>query len=258
MSTVRNKIVGNKIVDTVYVDEGTPIPRHIAIIMDGNGRWARRRDLRRLNGHHEGIKALKRTVKAAQEIGLDILTVYAFSTENWSRPAIEVDGLVTLLREQLDSNLSTFVKNNIRVRIIGSRRGLSSSVLEILENTEEQTSHNTGLFFIIAFNYGSRREIVEAARSFASDVKKGKRVPEELNEELLGTYLYTTGIPDPDLLIRTSGVFRISNYLLWQMAYTEIMVTDTLWPDFGKSDLIAAIRDYQSRERRYGKTSDQI
>lgn len=224
--------------------------------MDGNGRWAQKRSLKRLNGHHEGIEALKRTVKAAQEIGLDILTVYAFSTENWSRPGEEVNSLIGLLRNQLDINLSIFIENNIRVKIIGSRCRLTESVLKTLEYVEEKTSSNTGLIFIVAFNYGSRREIVEAARAFAKDVKNGRRNPEDLTEKLLEKYLYTAEIPDPDLLIRTSGVFRVSNYLLWQMAYTEIIVTDKLWPDFGKSDLIAAIQDYQHRERRYGKISD--
>lgn len=225
--------------------------------MDGNGRWAQQRSLQRLKGHYEGAEALKRTVKAAQEFGIEYLTVYAFSTENWGRPQEEVEGLMSLLKVQLDTSLPDLVENNIRLRVIGSRSSLKSSILKMIEKAEETTRQNTGLTLVIAFNYGSRREMVEAMQAFARDVKDGRHAPEDLDEALFSQYLYTTGIPDPDLLIRTSGVSRISNYLLWQLAYTEIVVTDTFWPDFKREDFEAALNNYLTRERRYGKVSNQ-
>lgn len=233
-------------------------PRHVAIIMDGNGRWAQRRALQRLKGHYEGAEALKRTVKAAREFGVEYLTVYAFSTENWSRPQDEVEGLLSLLKFQLKDSLPELIENNIRLKIIGSRNSLKPSILKMIESAEAATQECTGLTLVIAFNYGSRREIVEAMQQFAQDVKDGKRLPEDLTEALFSDYLYTKGIPDPDLLIRTSGVSRISNYLLWQLSYAEIIVTETFWPDFTRKDFEEALQNYQGRERRYGKISDQL
>jgi len=226
--------------------------------MDGNGRWAQKRALQRLKGHYEGAEVLKRTVRVAQEFGIEYLTVYAFSTENWSRPHEEVEGLMSLLKFQLESSLPDLIAKNIRLKVIGSRKSLKPSILKMIETAEAATKECTGLTLVIAFNYGSRREMVEAMQQFAQDVKDGKRLPEDLTEELFSDYLYTRGIPDPDLLIRTSGVSRISNYLLWQLSYAEIVVTETFWPDFTHKDFEEALQNYQGRERRYGKISDQL
>ncbi|MBN9343973.1 MAG: isoprenyl transferase [Holosporales bacterium] len=230
-------------------------PRHIAIVMDGNGRWAKVRGLERLKGHYEGAEALKRTIQAAVELEIQYLTVYAFSTENWNRPEDEVKGLMVLLRHHLETGLDELIEKNIQLKFIGFHDRLEPSLRKSIDKAVEKTAHNTGLVLCIAFNYGGRGEIVEAARQISEKVKKGEFNPEDLNEKIFAEHLLTQGLPDPDLFIRTSGVYRLSNYLLWQMAYTEMIFLDTQWPDFKKEDLINAISEYQQRERRFGKVS---
>ena len=224
------------------------LPRHVAIIMDGNGRWARQRRLPRVAGHKAGIKAVRDTVETAARLGLEVLTLYAFSQENWKRPRSEVDTLMGLLQEYLRKEIRTLVDNKIRFLVIGRMADLDESIQRELDEAIQATRANTGLVFNIALSYGGRAEIVDACRSV---LRKGIR-PEELNEGELSRHMYTAGQPDPDLLIRTSGELRVSNFLLWQIAYSEIWVTPTLWPDFRRLHLFEAILDYQRRERRYG------
>jgi undecaprenyl diphosphate synthase len=224
------------------------LPAHVAIIMDGNGRWAARRHLPRVEGHRAGIDSVRDTVETGARLGLDVLTLFAFSVENWKRPASEVSTLMTLLKIYLRSELETLLRNNIRFRAIGRTEELSAEIQHELSVAAERTSHATGMLFNIALNYGGRAEIVDAARrAIAAGVR-----PEELDEERFAQFLYTAGQPDPDLLIRTSGEMRVSNYLLWQIAYAEIYVTDTLWPDFRRRHMLEAVLAYQKRERRYG------
>ncbi|HJZ67078.1 MAG TPA: isoprenyl transferase [Blastocatellia bacterium] len=229
------------------------LPRHVAIIMDGNGRWAARRRLPRIVGHRAGADAVRRTVETAARLGLECLTLYAFSTENWKRPKYEVRALMDLLVEYVRKELHSLKENNIQFRMLGRTDDLYLSVLEQIRKAELATFQNTGLRLSIALNYGSRAEIVDAVKRVACDVAAGRIDPEEINEEIVHRNLYTRALPDPDLLIRTSGEMRISNFLLWQIAYAEIHVTDTLWPDFDERDLFAALLDYQSRDRRYGR-----
>lgn len=228
------------------------LPRHIAIIMDGNGRWARRRGLPRVHGHRAGMLALKETVKACLELGIKVLTVYAFSTENWKRPSEEVQALMDLLVEYVDRELDELVKEGVRVRQIGLRSGLPGSALAAIQRAEEKTAGNERLVFNIALNYGGRSEIVVAARALAEKVKAGSMQPEQIDEESFAAHLFTAGLPDPDLLIRPAGDLRISNFLLWQLAYTEFWLTSIFWPDFRRYHLLQAIVDYQQRERRFG------
>ncbi|PZO81392.1 MAG: isoprenyl transferase [Micavibrio aeruginosavorus] len=228
-------------------------PRHIAIIMDGNGRWANQRGLPRTAGHHQGVEACKRVVRAAGELGVEYLTLFGFSSENWSRPAEEVKELMRLLRIFLRAETADLHRNNVRLQVIGSRKELADDIVELIENTEKLTRENTGLNLVIALNYGGRNEILHAAANYARFVaEKGLTACLETAEEYFADGLMTAGIPDPDILIRTSGEQRISNFLLWQCAYTEFMYTTVLWPDFGKTDLENAIADFQKRERRYG------
>jgi undecaprenyl diphosphate synthase len=229
------------------------LPRHVAIIMDGNGRWAARRSMPRLVGHRAGADAVRRTVETAARLGLECLTLYAFSTENWKRPRFEIRALMDLLTEYLRKELHSLRENNIQFRMIGRSEELNISVLEQIRKAELSTFQNTGLRLNIALNYGSRAEIVDAVRKLAREVAAGRLCPDEVDEELIHRNLYTRALPDPDLLIRTSGEMRISNFLLWQIAYAELHVTETLWPDFGERDLFAALIDYQRRERRYGR-----
>ncbi|AIL12934.1 UDP pyrophosphate synthase [Candidatus Paracaedimonas acanthamoebae] len=231
------------------------LPRHIAIVMDGNGRWAKARGLERLKGHYEGAEALKRTIQAAVELGIQYLTVYAFSTENWHRPEEEVKGLMVLLRHHLETGLDELIEKNIQLKFIGFYDRIEPDLKKSIDKAVNKTAHNTGLVLCIAFNYGARAEIVEAARQVSEKVKKGELILEDLNEKIFAEHFLTQGLPDPDLFIRTSGVYRLSNYLLWQMAYTEMIFLDTQWPDFKKEDLINAISEYQQRERRFGKIS---
>ena len=224
------------------------VPRHVAIIMDGNGRWAGQRHLPRVEGHRAGIEAVRDAVETSARLGLEVLTLYAFSVENWKRPAAEVSTLMMLLKRYLRSELSTLLHNNIRFKVIGRLDALSPDVLAELTDTERRTAGNTGMRFNIALNYGGRAEIVDAARrALAAGLE-----PDDLDEDRFAGFLYTEGQPDPDLLIRTSGEMRISNFLLWQIAYAEIWVTDTLWPDFRCRHLLEAVLAYQKRDRRYG------
>jgi undecaprenyl diphosphate synthase len=227
------------------------LPKHVAVIMDGNGRWAAERRLPRVEGHRAGIESVRDTVESSARIGIDVLTLYAFSVENWKRPETEVIALMGLLRQYLRLELKTLLKNNIRFNVIGQRDRLSRQVREELEAAEKRTATNTGMLFNIALSYGGRAEIVDAARRA---IREG--VPADgLDEEMFSSFLYTAGQPDPDLLIRTSGEMRISNFLLWQIAYAEIWVTETLWPDFRCRHLLDAIIDFQKRDRRYGAVS---
>lgn len=230
------------------------LPRHIAIIMDGNGRWAGRRHLPRVEGHRAGIQSVREVLETSARLGLRVLTLYAFSVENWKRPATEVSTLMLLLRRYLRLELSTLMENNIRFNVIGRPDGLAAEIQAELGDAERHTANNTGLLFNIALNYGGRAEIVDAARAaMAAGLS-----PEELTETRFAEFLYTKGQPDPDLLIRTSGEMRISNFLLWQIAYAEIYVTETLWPDFRRRHLLEAIVAYQKRDRRYGGIASAV
>ncbi|WAM32362.1 isoprenyl transferase [Caldicellulosiruptor naganoensis] len=229
------------------------MPKHIAIIMDGNGRWARKRGLPRSAGHRVGAQKLKEIVLFADEIGLKYLTVYAFSTENWKRPKDEVENLMNLLREFFDTEIENLInKTQIKIRVIGDISKLDKDIQERIASAEERTKDKTGLCVVIALNYGGRSEIINAVKNLALDIKSGKIDIEAIDEELFRNYLYTKDIPDPDLLIRPSGEMRVSNFLLWQISYTEFWFSNVLWPDFKKEHLLKAIEDYQKRERRFG------
>lgn len=228
------------------------IPQHVAVIMDGNGRWANMRNLPRVAGHRSGMKAVKDVVKAADEIGVRYMTMYAFSTENWKRPQDEVDFLMKLPQEFLSTELDELIERGVRIRMLGSKEKLPAHTLKALQEAEERTRDNTGLQLNFALNYGGRDEIVKAFASLAAKVKAGELDPEDLDEEAISRYLYTSEIPDPDLLIRTSGEIRLSNFMLWQLAYTELWFTDVLWPDFTREHFYQAIVEYQGRARRYG------
>jgi undecaprenyl diphosphate synthase len=228
------------------------LPRHVAIIMDGNGRWARQRHRPRVEGHRAGIAAVRDVVETSARLGLEVLTLYAFSVENWKRPKTEVATLMALLKRYLRMELATLRKNNIRFQVIGRMQELRQDVRRELELGMERTRDCSGLLFNIALNYGGRAEITDAVRGLVRDMLANGRDPERIDDGLLSSYLYTAGQPDPDLLIRTSGEMRISNFLLWQIAYAEIWVTDVLWPDFRRRHLLQAVVDFQKRERRYG------
>lgn len=232
------------------------IPQHVAIILDGNGRWAKKKGMPRNYGHAQGSKNVEKICEEAYRMGIKYLTVYAFSTENWSRPKKEVDTLMKLLRDYMKTCLKTAEKNRMCVRVLGDKSRLDEDIRTRIAELEEATKNNDGLCFQIALNYGSRDEMVRAMRNLAKDCKEGKVEPEKIDEQLFETYLDTHGIPDPDLLIRTSGEQRLSNYLLWQLAYAEFYFTDVLWPDFSKEDLEQAIVYYNSRERRYGGVTE--
>lgn len=228
------------------------LPRHIAIIMDGNGRWARQRGLPRIAGHREGINSVREVVRAAGELGVQILTLYVFSAENWRRPKREIAGLMRLLRETTRRELEELMRNQVRLAVIGRLEEVTPVARRVLLDAVARTKENTGLLLNLAINYGGRAELIDAVRRLVEDVRMDRVAPENIDGDLFGKYLYTGGLPDPDLLIRTSGEMRISNFLLWQIAYTEIYVTDVLWPDFRREHLYRAILDYQSRERRFG------
>jgi undecaprenyl diphosphate synthase len=230
---------------------GVP-PRHVAIIMDGNGRWAAARGLPRAQGHRRGADAVRRTVEAAAELGIEYLTLFGFSSENWNRPAEEVSDLMGLLRRYLQSEIAELHKEGVRLRVIGDRRRLAPDIVRLIEDAEARTAGNTRINVTVALSYGGRQEIAAAARQLAADVAEGRLSAEGIDEQAFSTRLLTYGLPDPDLLIRTSGEQRISNFLLWQCAYSELVFSSTYWPDFGKDDLEAALRDFQNRERRYG------
>ncbi|NNL77202.1 MAG: isoprenyl transferase [Desulfobacterales bacterium] len=231
----------------------TKLPAHIAIIMDGNGRWAKKRLLNRITGHEKGSKAVRTIVRTCREIGISYLTLYAFSTENWQRPKSEVEALMNLLKNFLISERKEMMENNIRLRVIGQLDRLPASVVNELDQTIAATRDNSAMELILALSYGGRAEIIRMVQEVADKISRGLIGKESITAELIADHLYTRDIPDPDLLIRTSGEMRISNFLLWQIAYTEIFVTPTLWPDFGKDELLQILKDFQSRERRFGR-----
>lgn len=234
------------------------LPQHIAIIMDGNGRWAEKRLLHRINGHRKGIKVVKDIVECCREIGIKHLTLYTFSKENWNRPMAEVNALMSLLERHLKSEVLKLTKNGIRLKAIGNIWELPQKIQNVIREIEDKTMNHKDMILNLALSYSGRAEIVEAAKKIAADAKEGNINIDSITEELFEKYLYTNNSPDPDLLIRTSGELRISNFLLWQMAYTEIYVSDVLWPDFKREHLIEAIIDFQNRERRFGLTGEQI
>lgn len=244
--SVLNKIIKEK------------LPTHLAIIMDGNGRWAKMRGEHRIIGHQNGVEAVRQTVEASAELGISYLTLYAFSTENWNRPKDEVLGLMSLLVEAIENETPTLMKNNVRLQAIGDLDSLPLEVREKLQGTISNTSKNTGLTLVLALSYSSRWEIVNAVKNIANQVKDGDLSPDEIDFDLFSNNLTTKGIPDPELLIRTSGENRISNFLLWQIAYSELYFTELFWPDFDKEELYKALLNYQNRERRFGKTSEQL
>jgi undecaprenyl diphosphate synthase len=229
-----------------------PVPAHVAVIMDGNGRWATRRGLPRVAGHREGVKAARTIVRAADAAGLRYLTLYAFSTENWSRPQDEVSTLMRLLEESIHRELPELMERNVRLRVIGRGNGVPLPVRRGIDHVVQATRANTGLTLLMAFNYGGRDELLDAFRALARRVRTGELSPDDISETDISGSLYTDGVPDPDLLIRTSGEMRISNFLLWQIAYSELWMTPTLWPDFEPTDLYRALADFQSRTRRFG------
>ena len=234
------------------------IPRHVAIIMDGNGRWARRQGMARMFGHRQGVETVHRITEAAAELGISYLTLYAFSTENWNRPKEEVDALMTLLVDTIAKETPTLMKNNVRLQTIGDLSRLPKATYDNFLACIEKTSVNTGLTLVVALSYSARWELIRSTQRIAEAVKNGKMLLEDINEETISSYLTTAAMPDPDLLIRTSGELRISNFLLWQLAYSELYFTDCLWPEFTEDEFYRAIVDYQHRERRFGKTSEQV
>ncbi|MDH3393008.1 MAG: isoprenyl transferase [Desulfobulbaceae bacterium] len=234
------------------------IPAHVAIIMDGNGRWAQQRGLPRPMGHKVGVESVQAVVRAARQLNLQVLTLYAFSTENWQRPPLEVKALMGLLKSFLLSELETMVANNVSLRCLGQKERFPAEVRETLDKVIAATAGNDGLILNLALNYGSRVEIIDAVRVVAGKCATGELVAQDISEEIFAAHLYTGGMPDPDLLIRTGGESRLSNFLLWQASYSEIYFVDTLWPDFREEGLVEAIRVYQGRQRRFGKTGDQV
>ena len=233
-------------------------PKHVAIIMDGNGRWAKIHNRPKVMGHRQGVEALRSAVTAANELGIEYLTVFGFSTENWTRPADEVEALLELLRLYVHRDTERLAKEGVRVRIIGERSTLSADIVKLIEGVEARTAHNTRLKLTIAFNYGGQAEIITAARQIAADAAAGRIKPGDVTKELLESYLYTRDLPAPDILIRTSGEKRVSNFLLWQCAYTEFVFQDVLWPDFTKAHLASAISEYARRDRRYGGRDEAL
>ena len=232
--------------------EGLKIPRHVAIIMDGNGRWARARGMPRFHGHRAGVETVKEIVRAAREFGIEYLTLYSFSTENWSRPAEEVGELMKLLRLFIRRDLAELHQNNVRIRVIGDKKGLPADIAGLLDEAENLTRHNTANTLVIAFNYGSRSEVTRAVRHIAAKVQSGLIEPGRIDDALVAAHLDTAGIPDPDLIIRTGGEMRLSNFLMWQAAYAELVFLDCMWPDFKADALYGAIEEYSKRSRRFG------
>jgi undecaprenyl diphosphate synthase len=235
-----------------------PPPAHVAIIMDGNGRWAKARGLPRIAGHRRGGDAVRKAVVAAGELGITYLTLFGFSSENWKRPADEVDDLMSLLRHYLRGEVAELHRNNVRVRVIGDRERLAPDIVTLIDNTEALTAENTGLRLSVALSYGGRAEIAGAARRIAEAAMAGRLRPDQVDETVFARYLLTADMPDPDLVIRTSGEQRLSNFLLWQTAYSEFVFIDTLWPDFSKADLERALSEFHGRERRYGATAGRL
>tara|TARA_B100001057_G_scaffold121432_1_gene120166 strand:+ start:577 stop:1323 length:747 start_codon:yes stop_codon:yes gene_type:complete len=234
------------------------IPKHVAIIMDGNGRWAKKNGLLRAIGHKKGVNSVRSTVEASVELGISVLTLYAFSTENWNRPKTEINALMELLVSSLNKEISTFKKHNIQLLMIGEKDTLPNNCRKKLDNVIKETSENSGLKLVIALSYSSKLEIINSIKNIAQKAANKTIQVDDINEDYFSNELYTADYPDPDLLIRTSGEYRISNFLLWQIAYAELYFSTKLWPDFNKNDFLEAIIEYQSRERRFGKTSEQI
>ena len=233
------------------------LPRHIAIIMDGNGRWAEQQGKPRIMGHRAGVESVQDIVRATRELGIGVLTLYAFSTENWKRPPLEVQALMGLLKTFLESELATMVRNNVSLRCIGQKDRIPQEVREIMERVIQETAGNTGLILNLALSYGGRSEITQAVQAIAQKCMDGTLSPEAIDQAVLEQHLYTAGLPDPDLMIRTGGETRLSNFLLWQASYAELYFTEILWPEFRKQDLLTAILDFQNRQRRFGKTGEQ-
>lgn len=234
------------------------LPKHVAIIMDGNGRWAKKQGKLRVFGHNNGVASVRETTEAAAELGIEYLTLYAFSTENWSRPKYEVDALMKLLVKTISKETKTLTKNNIRLQAIGNIKNLPGDCYQELKEAIKKTENNTRMTLVLALSYSSKWEITEAVKELVKNVKSGKLKQENISEETINSHLCTAKMPDPELLIRTSGEYRISNFLLWQIAYSELYFTDKLWPEFRKEDFYEAIVNYQQRERRFGKTSEQL
>lgn len=228
------------------------IPEHVAVIMDGNGRWARHKAMNRISGHEEGTESVRVVVRTSKDLGIKWLTLYAFSEENWKRPKYEITALMGILKRFLKSDLNEMLENNIRFMTIGRINRLPADVRSVIEDTIQKTSGNNGMTLTLALSYGGRQEIFDAIQKIAKRIVSGDIQPSDINEGLISDFLYTSGMPDPDLLIRTSGEYRVSNFLLWQIAYTELFITPTLWPDFRKEEYLKAIEDYQKRERRFG------
>jgi len=248
----------HRIMGDTLISDTSPIPVHIAIVMDGNGRWAEERHQPRLFGHKAGVRSVRTAVETAREIGVQHLTLYAFSTENWKRPPVEVKGLMSLLDSYLKSELKTMLKNDIRLRCLGQQDKLPPGVQKTLARGIEATAHCISMTLNLALSYGSRNEIIAAVRTLSDKCLAGELTPADLDEEVLSKHLYTAGQPDPDLFIRTGGEQRLSNFLLWQVSYAELYFTDTKWPDFGRNELLEAVADYGSRQRRFGKTGSQL
>ncbi|MFI5220718.1 MAG: isoprenyl transferase [Bacteroidia bacterium] len=244
--SLKNKIISDK------------LPEHLAIIMDGNGRWAKKKGKYRIFGHQNGVESVRLVTEACAEIGIKFLTLYAFSTENWSRPKLEVNALMSLLVSTIKKETKTLIKNNIRLEAIGNLEDLPVKCRKELISAMEETKNNTRMTLILALSYSSKWDIINAVKSIAEEVKKGKASVSEINDKMIERHLSTSNFPDPELMIRTSGEHRISNFLLWELAYSELYFTDKLWPDFKKEDLFEALIDYQQRERRFGKTSEQL
>jgi len=238
--------------------EKEKLPKHIAIIMDGNGRWANKRSFKRIFGHREGMESVKEIVRACRELGIQALTLYAFSSQNWQRPELEVKALMGLLKNYVRSEVNVLNENNIRLQGIGDLEKLPKSVIKLFNEAVEITKNNSGMVLSVALSYGGREELLSAVSKIAKKIEAGELSSADLNEDIISENLYTAGLPDPDFLIRTSGELRISNFLLWQIAYSEIYVTDVLWPDFRKDDLYRALIEFQKRKRRFGLTDEQI
>lgn len=253
-----SKNSGHKDITSMYdMLDRKKLPGHVAIIMDGNGRWAKKRGLLRAFGHRAGVESLREIVKAASQAGIQYLTAYAFSTENWKRPAEEVNVLMSLLSDYLDNEIDELHANQVRIQFVGKTKELAAGLQQKIEKAQRHTAANQGLVLTLAVNYGGRAEIVQAVQLIAEKVLAGRLSPQDINQEVIDRHLYTADLPDPDLLIRPSGDMRISNFLLWQMAYTEIWLTETYWPDFTPQQFLQAISDYQKRERRFGGLKDK-
>ena len=242
------------VASAVRFADAPPPPKHVAIIMDGNGRWAKARGLPRSAGHTRGAEAVREAIKGAQELGISYLTLYGFSLENWKRPMSEINDLMALLRLYLRKEINELDRNGVRIRFIGDRTRLERDIIDLIEGAERRTASNHGLTLVIALSYGSRQELTSAMRALATDVAAGRLDPAGIDESIIENRLFTAGIPDPDLVIRTSGEKRVSNFLLWQLAYAELVFLDTLWPEFGRKDLEFAVEEFHRRERRYGAT----